>query len=154
MSRWVTLGFVYVFSLLVGFMIIVQWSLVPAQNHLPASAYAMLEQGMNAVLKTLTPALMITALALGVLVLLFAFRRRSNTRVLYVLALISLVVMIVSTLLINAPINDAVDAWDAATPPADWQALRDRWEWGHMIRAYVGAFGLLAAHAATIWDMK
>lgn len=45
-------------------------------------------------------------------------------------------------MLINAPVNHAIDTWNAATPPADWAALRDRWELGHALRAYVGLVGL------------
>jgi uncharacterized membrane protein len=146
------LGYLYVFSLLVGFMAVVQWSLVPAQNRLNSQGYATLEQGMNSVLKTLTPILMIASILLGLLVIVLAYRRTSSTRLLYVAAVACGVSMVVSTLMINAPINDAVDAWNAAAPPMDWAALRDRWEFGHAIRSYVGLVGLAFAHAASIWD--
>ncbi len=152
MYRLARLAYLYVFSLLVGFMAVVQWSLVPAQNRLSAPAYATLEQGMNSVLKTLTPVLMITATLLGLLVIVLAFRRASATRLVYVAAVACGVAMVVSTLVINAPINDAVDAWRAAEPPGDWQVLRDRWELGHAIRSYVGLVGLALAQAASIWD--
>lgn len=154
MHRIAKLSYLFVFSLLVGFMAVVQWSLVPAQNRLSAEGYATLEQGMNRVLKTLTPTLMITALVSGIVVIMLAYQRKSNVRVLYVVAVASLIVMIVSTLLINAPINDMVDAWNAAAPPADWQILRDRWEFGHAMRSYVGLIGLLFAQAAVIWDAE
>ena len=52
----------------------------------------------------------------------------------------------------TAPVNAAIDAWNAAAPPADWQALRDRWEFGHLIRSYVGLVGLAMAHAAALWE--
>lgn len=152
MYRMARLAYLFVFSLLVGFMAVVQWSLVPAQNRLSAQGYATLEQGMNSVLKTLTPVLMITATLLGLLVIVLAFRRASSTRLVYVAAVACGVAMVVSTLVINAPINDAVDAWNAATPPTDWQALRDRWELGHAIRSYVGLVGLALAQAASVWD--
>lgn len=152
MYRMARLAYLYVFSLLVGFMAVVQWSLVPAQNRLSAQGYATLEQGMNSVLKTLTPVLMITATLLGLLVIVLAFRRASSTRLVYVAAVACGVAMVVSTLVINAPINDAVDAWNAATPPTDWQVLRDRWELGHAIRSYVGLVGLALAQAASVWD--
>lgn len=154
MYRVAKLGYLFIFSLLVGFMAIVQWSLVPAQNRLPAEGYATLEQGMNDVLKTLTPALMITALAFGIVVIVLAYQRSSNVRLFYTIAVVGLVAMVVSTLLINAPINDAVDTWNAAAPPADWQSLRDRWELGHVIRSYIGLIAVVVAQAAVIWDTK
>lgn len=135
-------SFLYAFSLLAGFMAIVQWSLVPAQNRLSATGYATLEQGMNNVLKTLTPTLMIISLVFGIVVIILAFKQRSAARYKFLIAVLSLVVMIVSTLIINAPVNDAIDMWNATSPPADWQILRDRWEFGHALRSYIGLFGL------------
>ena len=77
-----------------------------------------------------------------------------ETWVVLLLAIVGLVAMVVSTLLINAPINDAVDTWNAAAPPADWQSLRDRWELGHAIRSYIGLIALVVAQAAVIWETK
>ena len=45
-----------------GFMAVVRWSLMPAQDRLNAVAYATLEKGMNDVLECLTPALMMGSL--------------------------------------------------------------------------------------------
>lgn len=152
MYRIAKVGFVFVLSLMVGFMAVVQWSLVPAQNRLPAEGYAILEQGMNNVLKTLTPTLMITSLIFCVAVVVLAYRRKSKMQLLYVVAGAGLLAMIISTLMINAPINDAVDTWNTAAPPADWQILRDRWEFGHTLRSYIGLISLLFAQVAVIWD--
>lgn len=154
MYRWFKLVHLFAFSLLTGFMAVVQWSLVPAQNRLTAVGYATLEQGMNQVLETLTPVLMIASVAAGLVVLVMSRRRSSGTRVRYGVALLCAVAMVVSTLVINAPINGAIDAWDAAAPPANWMALRDRWEFGHALRSYVGLVGLLSALAGAIWDAE
>ncbi len=154
MYRLIKLGFVFAFSLLVGFMAVAQWSLVPAQNRLSAQGYATLEQGMNSVLKTLTPMLMISTLVLGLAVIAVAFARKRKLRWLYIVAVAGGIAMVVSTLLINAPINDAVDTWNAVAPPPEWQALRDRWEFGHAIRSYIGLIGLLVAQAAIVWDVE
>lgn len=47
-----------------------------------------------------------------------------------------------------APTNAAVDAWTAAVPMADWQALRTNWEYGHAARAVLLTFATMAAAAA------
>lgn len=148
------LVFLHALSLLAGFMAIVQWSLVPAQNRLSATGYATLEQGMNNVLKTLTPTLMIISLVFGIMVIVLAFRQKSTVRYNFLIAVLSLVVMIVSTLIINAPVNDAVDMWNSAAPPADWQILRDRWEFGHALRFYIGLFGLFFLQIGIIWNKE
>lgn len=148
----VKIAFAFPFALLVGFMAIVQWSLVPAQNSLDGPAYTTLEKGMNDVMQTLTPALMIATLIAGSALVAIAWKRASKQRALYALALSTLVAMIITTLLINAPVNAAVDAWNASAPPADWMALRDRWELGHAIRSYVGLAGLFAAIVGLAFD--
>ncbi len=152
MDRWFKLTHLFSFALLAGFMAVTQWSLIPAQNRLPAEGYAILEQGMNDRLETLTPILMIATVASGIGALFLAWRRSPRTRALQGLALACAVAMVISTLTINAPVNFAIDTWNTAAPPADWSALRDRWELGHTIRANVGLVGLLAALVATIWD--
>lgn len=152
MNRVLKLGHLFAFALLAGFMAVVQWSLVPAQNRLDGSAYTTLEQGMNKVLTLLMPALMIISLVTGLGVLVGAFRERIRTRWLSLVGVASLVVMVISTLIINAPINSAIDTWNPDAPPADWQALRDRWEMGHALRSYVGLGGFLAALAAVLWE--
>jgi hypothetical protein len=50
-----------------------------------------------------------------------------------------------TTLVINLPINAEQLTWSAATPPADWAGVRDRWQSAHALRtvAAVLAFGLL-----------
>jgi anthrone oxygenase-like protein len=152
MYRWIMLAHLFLLALLAGFMAVVQWSLVPAQNRLNAVAYATLEKGMNDVLEYLTPALMIGSLVTGVAVLYVAWRRQGLVWRLYALTTFSLVIMIVSTLTINAPVNSAIDAWNASAPPANWMELRDRWELGHAIRSCIGLIGLVSALAAAIWD--
>lgn len=136
-------------ALLVGFMAVVQWSLVPAQNRLSGPAYATLEQGMNRVLERPTPALMIGALVFGgasVWVLWGAGPRAW----LVVVSTLGICAMVLSTLIINAPVNAEIDTWDAACPPSTWHASRDRWEHGHSLRAYVGLVALCCAIAAAV----
>jgi hypothetical protein len=152
MYRWIKFVHLYLLALLTGFMALVQWSLVPAQNQLNAVAYATLEKGMNDVLEYLTPTLMVGSLVTAVAVLYVAWWRQRLVWRLYALATLCLVAMIVSTLTINAPINSAIDAWNVSGPPVNWTELRDRWELGHAIRSYIGLIGLASALAAAIWD--
>lgn len=139
-----------VLALLVGFMAIVEWSLVPAQNRLDGPGYARLEQGMNGVLERLTPVLMIVALVAGVGAAVTGFVAERGNVWLLVLACAAQVSMIGTTLIINAPVNKAIDTWDDAHPPADWAALRDRWERGHTVRVYPGLLALAAAVMAAV----
>ena len=49
------------------------------------------------------------------------------------------------------PVNQQVDAWTAASMPADWTTMRDNWEYGHAARAglFAGAFVFLLVAALT-----
>jgi|JI10StandDraft_1071094.scaffolds.fasta_scaffold20569_6 uncharacterized membrane protein len=146
------MGHLFVFSLLVGFLAVSEWSLIPAQRHLDASAYTTLEQHMNTSLEYLTAGLMITSTVGAIGVLVLSVRARCDRRriVLAWVALACIVVMVISTLIINAPVNFAIDAWDPAAPPSNWMQLRQRWEIGHTLRTYVGLLGLAAAIAGTV----
>ena len=62
-----------------------------------------------------------------------------------VVSTLGVITMTISTLIINAPVNAAIDTWDAAAPPPDWAQKRDRWERGHALRSYVGLVALLCS---------
>lgn len=46
---------------------------------------------------------------------------------------------------INIPINEALAAWNAAAPPADWAALRERWNDANLLRTVAAALAFAAA---------
>lgn len=141
---------IVVVALLVGFMAVVEWSLVPAQNRLDGRAYAVLDQGMNRVLTRLTPALMIAALLATGASAGLAFAAREGTAWWHLIATIGIAAMVVSTLIINAPVNAEIDAWDPENLPPTWRSSRDRWESGHRLRSYVGLTVLISVAVAAV----
>jgi hypothetical protein len=62
-------------------------------------------------------------------------------------ALILIIGDMAVTLTGNVPINKQVQSWEAAAPPPQWAALRDRWEKLHTMRTVliVPGFALLAS---------
>lgn len=139
-------------ALIIGFMAIVQVSVVPAQDLLDGTAYTTFEGRMNMPLQRLTPALLVTAIVSGAACAGLAAAAGAPALVvaLHALATVGLVAMTVSTLVINAPVNDAINTWDPAAPPADWAQQRDRWERGHAIRVAIGVPVLLLAVVAAV----
>lgn len=86
---------------------------------------------------TLIPAIVTTVV--------LAIWARGNDRRVVLAAVVLLVVVFVTTLAINLPINSDQTAWSVQNPPADWAAVRDRWQLAHLIRtaAALLAFGAL-----------
>ena len=62
-----------------------------------------------------------------------------------------LALVLVTTLVINLPINgDQVD-WSVQSPPSDWASVHDRWQVAHVVRTVsaVLAFGALIVAAVS-----
>ena len=74
---------------------------------------------------------------------------RGNSRRLAIAAVALLVIVFVTTLAVNLPINSDQLSWSVQQPPADWAGVRDRWQIAHAVRtvAAVAAFGLLVGAA-------
>ncbi|MGW7268593.1 anthrone oxygenase family protein [Streptomyces sp. NPDC054842] len=89
---------------------------------------------------TLLPALLITAVLTAM-----ALRTRSPALWPTATAFVLLLSVLVTTLVLNLPVNaDQLD-WQAQAPPADWAGVRDRWQLAHAVRtgAALAAFVLL-----------
>ncbi|WP_043097016.1 anthrone oxygenase family protein [Kallotenue papyrolyticum] len=69
---------------------------------------------------------------------------RWRSRILYatLAGLALFVVALLITLIVEVPIDNQIRAWTVATLPADWQALRDRWEVFHELRSWASVVGL------------
>ncbi len=62
------------------------------------------------------------------------------------------VVALLITLLVEVPLDIQFAQWTAATLPADWQQLREQWEFWHVIRSWVSVAGLaLMLTGALFW---
>jgi hypothetical protein len=62
------------------------------------------------------------------------------------------VVALLITLLVEVPLDNQFEGWTVTTLPANWQELRDRWEWFHVIRSWVSVAGLaLLLAGALFW---
>ncbi|MEX6688686.1 DUF1772 domain-containing protein [Danxiaibacter flavus] len=64
----------------------------------------------------------------------------------FYLSLFSLLLMIATlliTLIVLVPIDNQIKSWIADNPPADWQNIRNRWQFYHQVRTItsVASFG-------------
>ncbi len=119
-----------------------------AQGPLGSSAALYIEshQAVDPVYTRVLPPLGVTGLV-AALVALTAGWSQVRARSLTLVAAGCLVLGLIVTVVVHFPINAELLTWSAAAPPADWEALRDRWTAAHAVRTVltVAAFGLLLA---------
>jgi uncharacterized membrane protein len=89
----------------------------------------------------------------SVLVLVVVLYRR-HQKVAVVLAAAALGLLAVSTaitLTVNVPIDGQIVGWTVATLPADWDRVRDRWEFYHGLRTALTLIGAGFLYASALW---
>lgn len=107
------------------------------QNALGARDFAFVKHRYEVAVGGVMPVLVIgSALSIVLVVALVAMTRRGPVFVPAVLALLLWIAVIVVTLRYNAPVNEPAAARDAASPPGDWEALRDQWHFGQSVRTH------------------
>jgi hypothetical protein len=98
-------------------------------------------------MRLLMPAAVIATLALAVIV---ARRRERRAAALAIAALLLLLGAMAITLAVNVPIDGLIRGWTPATLPPGWPAIRDRWEYFHVMRTFVGLAGLVCLFASVV----
>ncbi|MGW1346310.1 anthrone oxygenase family protein [Kribbella sp. NPDC002412] len=108
-----------------------------------AEVYTQVRQVELDALDTLASVTLIPAIITTVVLVV---RARGSHRRIALLATGLLLLVFVTSLAINLPINAEQADWVVQSPPADWAAVRDRWQVAHLVRtvAAVVAFGALA----------
>ena len=101
-------------------------------------------------LDTLASVTLIPALLSTLVVALLAIRARGNDRSLLFAACTLLVVVFVTTLAINLPINGDQADWSVQAPPPDWADVRDRWQLAHMVRTVAAILAFCSLTVAAL----
>jgi uncharacterized membrane protein len=133
------LRFISLFStgLLAGLLSDFMFFVTPALATLPGPAFVQTTQALDRQFFDPIP-WVYTVVNFSILfVLLVTLRQwRSLPFILTAVALVCAVVATASTLAINVPINvDVINNWSAQNPPANWAAVRDRWDQANTFRA-------------------
>jgi hypothetical protein len=102
--------------------------------------------GYGPIMSVLMPAALLATLAAGIL----AYRRNRLAGFLTLAGFACVAVATATTLLVNVPIDEMMAGWTAATLPADWTQIRDRWETYHTVRTFVTLGGLAATLAGSL----
>ncbi|MEU4287629.1 DUF1772 domain-containing protein [Kribbella sp. NPDC026596] len=101
-------------------------------------------------LDTLASATLIPALVSTLIVAALTIRARGNDRWLLVAAFTLLLVVFVTSLAINLPINADQADWSVQAPPSDWADVRDRWQVAHVIRTVSAVLAFCSLIVASV----
>jgi uncharacterized membrane protein len=135
---WLTPAATFVSLLLVGLVagifLATQLGQVRVQNTLGARDFTLVKHSFEVALGGVMPVLVIAAgISIGPLVGMH-WSAGALRLTLVLVALLLWVGVVVVTLIYNAPVNSLAAQWDPSAPPANWEALRDRWHLGQAIR--------------------
>ena len=96
--------------------------------------------------------LMPAAILSTTLIIYLLYRRRQTTALVLTVAAVALMVAaMIVTLVVNVPIDGQIREWTTATLPSDWQAIRDRWEFYHMVRTFLSLAAVSCLFASVLW---
>jgi hypothetical protein len=125
---------VVLFATLVLFALVVSqpffyWiALGAASDAMPGPTYVALRQAINAIMNRRLLPLYVATLVSGLVLCVLALARgHTGLAAGTAGAIAGLVVDAILAVRLNLPINNAMDGWDPANPPADWAEQRRRW---------------------------
>ena len=102
-------------------------------------------------LATVMEVLMISAVVVGLTVVVLLFRVRSAVAGWLALAGLLLMLSVMAiTLLVEVPIDNLIAIWTEATLPPDWQEIRARWAAFHTLRTFLALGAIAAAVGAAL----
>ena len=118
----------------------------PIVARLPYEQSVALEQAMLRTFGRVMPVLMPLS---GILAVAFLIVSRADAGVLRITAVVCVAVTIITTLIVNVPINNRTAEWSLDRDPAEWQRMRARWHNFQGVRGglYLTAFILLVTAA-------
>ncbi len=102
-----------------------------------------LDIGQTAIRNLAVPMATLMPLSLlSAFIMLALLPKRSIAFVFAIVAVLLMVVALVVTLAVEVPIDNQIKVWTVATLPANWEGLRNRWEFYHGVRTLVSIFAL------------
>ena len=116
-----------------------------AARVLPFGHWTAYRQAKERVFGAVMPPLMVVAIALpGVAAL------TSSNGLLYAAAVALLLAALLVTVAVHLPLNRQVMGYAVEAPPADWVAVRQRWQRGNWVRTMFAIAGFACCAAASL----
>ena len=115
----------------------------PVIRGLPPPHHLYVEQGLLRTFGRVMPVLMTLCVVISISYAFAGNTVGGPTQIARWLAAGSFVLALIFTLIFNVPINLATGRWDATNPPADWRAVRNRWEFFQGLRPWLLLLGFV-----------
>ena len=106
-------------------------------RRLPQREFIAVEQGLLTSFGRVMPILMPLTLIVAITFAISVWDEGGWTRGLATAAAIALAAAVISTVIVNVPINLQTAKWDPDNPPADWRQTRARWELFQGVRTWL-----------------
>ena len=122
----------------------------PVVARLPYEQFVAAEQGMLRTFGRLMPVLMPLSGILAVALIVLSREETSVVLWLRVAAAFCIAVTVVTTLLVNVPINTQTAGWQLTNDPSDWQQMRERWHFFQGVRGALFTFAFVLLTIALV----
>lgn len=140
-------------ALLTGSCFFVATGLIPILDSLPAAEFVGL---MQRSIRPYTFLFMSMAIPATMTTLVYLAVNRNQRSAPWWLNLVALGCLAGGGLITtqgNFPINDAIRAWSASSPPSDWATYKDAWIQLHYIRTGLAVLALACCLGAVCWQL-
>src|SRR5215831_3272594 len=115
------------------------------------SPQTFLDIGQTAIRNLAVPMRILMPLSLvSSLILIALLPKRSAAVALAIAGFLLMICALIVTLTVEVPIDNQIKVWTVATLPADWQAMRDRWEFYHALRTFMSIAALASVTASAL----
>ena len=147
--KWVQFVSIMLYVLVAGVMWGTWVSLARTMTEYDAATFLTDGKHMIENLAAVMEVLMISAVVVGLVVVVLLFRSRSVTAAwLAVIGLLLMIAVMVITLAVEVPIDNLIANWTEDTLPADWEQIRARWATFHTVRTFLSLGAVAAAVGA------
>jgi uncharacterized membrane protein len=156
MARASLLKFVQFASIMLNVLVAgVMWgtwlSLARTMTEYDAATFLTDGKHMISNLATVMAVLMISAVLVGLVVVVLLFWSRSAVAGWLALpGLLLMIAVMAITLIVEVPIDNMIANWTEATLPSDWEQIRARWAAFHTLRTFLSLGAVAAAVAAAL----
>ncbi|MEJ7671780.1 MAG: DUF1772 domain-containing protein [Chitinophagaceae bacterium] len=115
----------------------------PVIRKLPQQHHVFVEKGLLKTFGRVMPVLMTLCVILSITYAVHMNNIKGAPQIFHWASTTSFAVALISTIAVNVGINSATGKWDIDNPPANWKAIRNRWEFFQGVRSWLLLIGFV-----------